>query len=99
MTYAFCVFYRFRLLSPDEKSKSKEFWREFSNNEWPDELIVVGDYAFAWGTEWNGFLLIESENPELFFQFWPKFRDRTRWYIENTRTVIGRKRRVEELPQ
>ncbi len=98
MTYAFCVFYRFRLLSPEESEKAREFWKVFSKEDWPQELKIIGDYSFAWGTEWNGFLLIESENAEMFFQFWPRFREKTRWYIENTRTVIGKKRSTDELP-
>ncbi|UCE09511.1 MAG: hypothetical protein JSW61_11145 [Candidatus Thorarchaeota archaeon] len=92
MTYAFCVFYRLRLLTQEEKDKARETWDTFSSQEWPEDLTLVGDYSYAWGTEWNGFLLIETPNPESFFSFWPKFRDRNRWYVENTRTIIGKKR-------
>ncbi|MHA2240802.1 MAG: hypothetical protein ACXACE_04280 [Candidatus Thorarchaeota archaeon] len=92
MTYAFVVFYRFMSMTPEEAGKARDFWAEFSTKEWPTELKIVGDYRFAWGTEWNGFIFLETENPQLFFDFWPRFRDKTRWYIENTRTIIGQKR-------
>lgn len=96
MTYSFVVFYRFMKMTPEEAGKAKEFWSEFSNKNWPEELVIIGDYRYAWGTEWNGYLLLETENPQLFFDFWPRFRDKTRWYIDNTRTVIGQKREAAE---
>ena len=91
MTYAFIVFYHLKPMTEEESLKAREFWIEFSQTDWPSELAIIGDYSYAWGSEWNGFLLIESENPEMFFDFWPKFRDKTRWYIDNTRTIIARK--------
>ncbi len=89
MTYGFIVFYRFKLMDADEAKESREFWQRFRTESWPKELKIVGDYRHAWGTEWNGFLIIETESPQLFFEFWPTFREETRWYVENTRTVIG----------
>ena len=67
--------------------------------KWPEELRIIGDYRFAWGTEWNGFLVLETDNPELFFNFWPRFRNKTRWYVDNTKTVIGLKRYPAEWLQ
>ncbi|MHA1636636.1 MAG: hypothetical protein ACTSUB_01360 [Candidatus Thorarchaeota archaeon] len=99
MTYAFIIYYRFMKMTPEEAQKAKQFWAEFSTKNWPDELIIVGDYRYAWGTEWNGFMLLESENPQMFFDFWPRFRNKTRWYIENTKTVIGQKRNPTEWLQ
>ncbi|MHA1908650.1 MAG: hypothetical protein ACW98Y_15215 [Candidatus Thorarchaeota archaeon] len=96
MTFAFVVYYRFMKMTPEEAGKAKEFWSEFSRNDWPEELRIIGDYRYAWGTEWNGFLLLETDNPQLFFDFWPRFRDKTRWYIDNTKTVIGQKREPAE---
>ncbi|TXT55786.1 MAG: hypothetical protein BAJATHORv1_30168 [Candidatus Thorarchaeota archaeon] len=92
MTYAFLVFYRYKLMEEKEAQEAKEFWVKFSKESWPKEITIVGDYRYAWGTEWSGFLVVETESPQLFFEFWPLFRDKTRWYIENTRTVIGMKR-------
>ncbi len=96
MTYGFVVFYRFRPMTKEEAEKSKKFWRQFRTESWPDELKIVGDYRYAWGTDWNGYLVVETENPQLFFEFWPVFREATRWYIENTRTVIGIRRAPED---
>ncbi|MGY5875524.1 MAG: hypothetical protein RTU30_07245 [Candidatus Thorarchaeota archaeon] len=96
MTYAFVVFYRFRMMSAEEADKARNFWKEYLSEHWPKELTILGDYKHAWGTEWSGFLLLESENPLTFFEFWPVFRDKTRWYVDNTRTVIGFKRKPAE---
>ncbi len=92
MTYAFVVFYKFRQMTTEESDRARAFWKQFLDEGWPEELHLIGDYRHAWGTEWNGFLLLEAEEPAVFFEFWPLFRDRTRWYVENTRTVIGLKR-------
>ena len=83
-------------MSSEEAKQAKEFWLNLTKEEWPDDIHIVGDYRHAWGTEWNGFLLMETNNPERFFEFWPRLRDKTRWFIENTRTVIGLKRSIEE---
>ena len=99
MTFSFVVFYRFLRMTAEQADQAKEFWQEFSQKDWPEELHIVGDYRFAWGTEWNGFLFLETENPQLFFDFWPRFREKTRWYIENTRTIIGIKRSPTEWLQ
>lgn len=92
MTYAFIVFYRFHVMTPEEVGKAREFWSEFSTKSWPENLKIIGDYKHAWGTDWNGFLVLETEEPQSFFEFWPIFRNKTRWYIVNTRTVIAVKR-------
>ena len=91
MTYGFVIFYRFKLMTKEEAKKAKTFWKDIPKDNWPKNLRVVGDYSYAWGSEWNGFFLVETEKVEMFFEFWPLFRNMTRWYIENTRTIIGRK--------
>lgn len=96
MTYGFVVFYRFHLMKEEDAKKAREFWAEYIKEEWPKEINLLGDYRHAWGSEWNGFLLLETKNPQSFFEFWPLFRDKTRWYVENTRTVIGLKREAKE---
>lgn len=96
MTYAFVVFYRYHLMTPEEAGKAREFWSEFAKGSWPEQLPIVGDYKYAWGSDWNGFLLIESDDPQSFFEFWPIFRNKTRWYIENTRTIVAIKRDTSE---
>lgn len=96
MTYAFLVFYRHHLMTPEEAGKAREFWSEFTRESWPEQLQLIGDYKYAWGSDWNGFLLIESDNPQSFFEFWPVFRDKTRWYVENTHTIIAIKRETKD---
>jgi hypothetical protein len=96
MTYAFLVFYRFQMMTPEQAGKAKEFWEEFSKGSWPEQLQIIGDYKHAWGSDWNGFLLVETDDPQSFFEFWPIFRDKTRWYIDNTRTLVSIKRDMSE---
>ena len=96
MTYAFVVFYRFQMMTPEQAGKAKEFWEEFGRGNWPEHLKIVGDYKYAWGSDWSGFLLLETEDPQTFFEFWPIFRDKTRWYIDNTRTIIAVKREAKD---
>jgi hypothetical protein len=96
MTYGFIVFYRFQLLTPEQAGKAKEFWDEFGKGRWPEQLKLIGDYKHAWGSDWSGFLLIETEDPQSFFEFWPIFRDKTRFYIENTRTIVAIKRDAKD---
>ncbi len=88
-TYGFIVYYRLKSLTEEELRKSREDWLRVINESWPTNLRIVGEYRHAWGTEWNGFFVLETEDPEVFFDWWPRFRDRTRWYVDNTRTVIG----------
>ena len=83
-------------MTSDEADKARDFWREYIETSWPKELNILGDYRHAWGTEWSGFLFLETDNPQTFFEFWPQFRDKTRWYVENTKTVIGLKRTPTE---
>ncbi len=96
MSYGFIVFYRFQLMTPEQAGKAKEFWDEFGKGSWPEHLKLIGDYKHAWGSDWSGFLLIETEDPQSFFEFWPIFRDKTRWYIENTRTIVAIKRDAKD---
>ena len=84
------------MMTPEQAGEAKEFWEEFGRGSWPEHLKIIGDYKYAWGTEWSGFLLLETEDPQTFFEFWPIFRDRTRWYIDNTRTVISVKREARD---
>ncbi|MHA1741567.1 MAG: hypothetical protein ACTSVD_05690 [Candidatus Thorarchaeota archaeon] len=96
MTYGFVVFYRFKPMGREEAEKSRETWRRVRTEIWPKDLKIVGDYRHAWGTEWNGFLVLECDNPQVFFEFWPVFREETRWYLDNTQTVIGVKTDPDE---
>jgi hypothetical protein len=46
----------------------------------------------AWGTEYNGFLLFEAETADIFLDWWSKFKDTIRWYVEETYTIIARRK-------
>ncbi len=90
MTYGFLVFYKFKQLNEEEEKKARNFWKEFRNNL-PGNIKLVGEYKHAWGTQWNGYLVLEAETMNDFIKFWPIFRDKTRWYVQATETIISTK--------
>ena len=56
----FLVFYRFKSMNKEESAKAKIEWHELRNGL-PSGIELVGEYDDAWGTEYNGVLLIELE--------------------------------------
>jgi hypothetical protein len=87
----FLVFYRFKSMNSDEAAKAKSEWNDLRNNL-PSGIELAGEYNHAWGTEHNGFLLFESESSDAFLDWWSKFKDNIRWYIEQTHTIAARRR-------
>ena len=83
----FLVFYRFKSMNSDEAAKAKSEWNDLRNNL-PSGIELAGEYNHAWGTEYNGFLLFESESSDAFLDWWSKFKDNIRWYIEQTHTIV-----------
>jgi hypothetical protein len=77
----FLVFYRFKTMSNDDAQKANIEWHE-----------LVGEYDHAWGTEYNGFLLFEADSSDSFLDWWSSFKDKVRWYIEQTHTITARRR-------
>jgi hypothetical protein len=47
MTYAFIVFYRFLMMTHEQAGKAKEFWEEFGEGSWPEDLKIIGDYKYT----------------------------------------------------
>ena len=47
-------------MNKEESAKAKIEWHELRNGL-PSGIELVGEYDDAWGTEYNGFLLIELE--------------------------------------
>jgi hypothetical protein len=43
-------------------------------NNLPSGIGLAGEYNHAWGTEYNGFLLFESESSDAFLDWWSKFK-------------------------
>ena len=87
----FLVFYRFKSMSSDEASKAKSEWSDL-RNDLPAGIELIGEYDHAWGTEYNGFLIFESETSDAFLDWWSRFKDKIRWYIEQTHTIAARRR-------
>ena len=87
----FLVFYKFRSMTRDEKEKSKNEWNELKNTL-PQGIELIGEYGHAWGTEYNGFLLFQAETSDSFFDWWSKFKDSIRWYVDKTHTIIARRK-------
>jgi hypothetical protein len=86
----FLVFYRFKAMNEGETVRAKEEWNGLKNNL-PSGIELVGEYVRAWGTEYNGFLLFESETADSFLGWWSKFKDTIKWYVEETHTIIARR--------
>ena len=87
----FLVFYRFRPLDSEEKNIAKQEWEDIKSSL-PNNLELIGEYNHAWGTEYNGFLMFESETSDVFFEWWTGFKDKIRWYVEKTHTIVARRK-------
>lgn len=91
MGATFLVFYKYRSMSKEEAQKSNQEWRELKNSL-PGDVELIGEYNHAWGTEYNGFLLFETDKADSFLDWWSTFKDSIRWYVEKTYTITARKR-------
>lgn len=90
-TYTFLVFYKIRPLSPEEEERARREWSEILE-KWPSKIRLTGIFDHAWGTSYNGFMVIECEDYGEYVKFWKWFKDQIRWYVIETRTVIGVRR-------
>ena len=87
----FLVFYRFKAMSDQEAQKSSAEWNDLKKSL-PSEVRLAGEYIHAWGTEYNGFLLFEADNTNSFLDWWSSFKDKIRWYVDQTHTIVARRR-------
>ena len=100
MTFGFIVFYKVKRMTPEEVQKAREEWSKFRRLTVREELAespggggvrIVGEYSHCWGMPYSGFLVVESEDLKSFHEWWHKFRDLTRWYVDEVHTVISQK--------
>ena len=87
----FLVFYSLRPLDSEEKKIAKNEWENITENL-PENIKLIGEYDHAWGTEYNGFLIFKSQTSDEFFDWWSDFKDKIRWYVERTHTIVARER-------
>ena len=87
MALAFFVLYKIKTLSNQEKEDAKREWDEFKKTMMPN-IKLIGEYEHAWGSPYNGIFILETDDVTQFLEWWPKFRDITRWYVTETRTII-----------
>ncbi len=90
-TYVYIVFYKLKEMSDEEEERARREWEEMMA-DWPPEVRLLGVYDHAWGTSYNGFLMLECDSMDAYVRFWRWFRDKVRWYVVETRTVIATKR-------
>ena len=90
MTMGFLIFYKYKPMTTGEARRAAEEWEKFKAKN--EAGKVISEYDHAYGTEWNGFFLVETEDMASFEDFWKEFRNSTRWYVESTQAIIGRKR-------
>jgi hypothetical protein len=88
---AFLVLYRFKAMSDQEAQKSSAEWNDLKKSL-PSDVRLAGEYNHAWGTEYNGFLLFEANNSDSFLSWWSGFKDKIRWYVDQTHTIVARRR-------
>jgi hypothetical protein len=55
-------------MSKEEAQKAKEEWQNLKNGL-PSSIELVGEYTHAWGTEYSGFLLSESNSADSFLDW------------------------------
>jgi hypothetical protein len=79
----FLVFYRFKTMNKDDAQKANTEWHELKNSL-PSGIELVGEY--------DGFLLFEAESSDSFLEWWSNFKDKVRWYVEQTHTITARRR-------
>jgi len=91
MVTAFLVFYQFKTMSKDEAEKANSECSGLKKSL-PSGLTLACEYNHAWGTEYNGFLIFEAENSDTFLNWWSGFKDKIRWYVTKTHTIVARKR-------
>lgn len=89
LALGFIILYRLKELTADQVRMAKERWETFKAEMWPEEVKLLGEYDHAYGSDYNGFLIVEAPTFEKFQEFYKKFRDYTRWYVKGTRTIVG----------
>ncbi|MEX0567960.1 MAG: hypothetical protein Q6363_002230 [Candidatus Njordarchaeota archaeon] len=90
--YTIIVFYRYKELSEEEEEKVSSQWKNLKKEFDRFGVRIVSNNSHAFGTSWNGFLIIEAEDFDDYVKFWKWFKDKIRWYIESTQTIVGSKR-------
>ncbi|HYY67299.1 MAG TPA: hypothetical protein VE572_03020 [Nitrososphaeraceae archaeon] len=88
---AFLVFYKFKAMSDQEAQKASTEWGDLKKSL-PSDVRLAGEYIHAWGTEYNGFLIFEADSSDSFLTWWSGFKDKIRWYVDQTHTIVARKR-------
>jgi len=92
MMYTIIVLYKLKELSAEQKERTKEEWEKLRKEFGKYGVKLVSDNSHAFGTYWNGFLVLEAENFDKYVEFWKWLKEKIRWYIESTMTIIGVKR-------
>ncbi|MEM3480856.1 MAG: hypothetical protein QW576_04130, partial [Candidatus Korarchaeum sp.] len=72
-SYIYLVLYKLKELSREEEEKARMQWEDMMR-EWPPEVRLIGVYDHAWGTEYNGVMILESDSMDSFTRFWKWFR-------------------------
>jgi hypothetical protein len=88
---ALLVFCKFKAKSDQEAQEASAEWVDLKKSL-PSDVRLAGEYSRAWGTEYNGFLIFEAYSSDSFFTWWSGFKDKIRWYVDQTHTIVARKR-------
>jgi len=90
--YTILVFYQFKKLTKEEEEKAQREWSDLRKRFSDYGVKLLSNNHHAFGTSWNGFLVIEADDFDDYVKFWRWLKDKIRWYILKTQTIIGVKR-------
>jgi len=74
-------------MNKEEAEKAKDELQNLKYNL-PSGIELVGEYIRI---EYNGFLIFESDSADSFLDWWSKFKNAIRWYVEQTHTIAARR--------
>ncbi len=85
-TYALFVFYKLKALTPGEEERTRREWEELKK-KLPPGVRLTGEYRHAWGTNYNGIIVLEGEDFDKIHEAWHVFKEHVRWYVDETWTI------------
>ena len=89
LAFVYILYYRLRILSPDEKKKWFKKWANIRKNL-PKGIKIVTEAGNAFGTDFTGFTVFEGPFGQ-FEKLMAVLELQSEDYMEKTKTIIGTK--------
>lgn len=90
--YTVIVLYKFKELREEDEEKAIKEWDSLKGEFEKYGIRLISNNSHAFGTSWNGFLVLEAHDFDDYVRFWKWFKDKIRWYVKETQTIVGTKR-------